>query len=221
MHLICVIGTFLLLLLPYVLSQALHGLRITPPSLSGRYINCTFHPSPEVGLVKVQEESVANVTFNCTCTSQALSAGKVILLQVTHDHRDIIEIQEGHEHRVDCSENEYSGTTVVFAKFLGRDILRFTATDKSTDAKEDVAVDWVQPYPVSVIRAPSALDIAFVAIIAILVGINTINMGCHLDLAVVKDNLKRPCAIGIGFTSQYLFMPLVSPSKNNSLHSVA
>ncbi|GAU94752.1 hypothetical protein RvY_06473-2 [Ramazzottius varieornatus] len=219
MHLICVIGTFLLFLIPYVLGQALNGIR-NAPTFHGKvsYLNCTFYPSLEVGLVKVEEEASANITFNCTCTSEAINAGKVILLELTHPKTKVLEITEGDKHHIDCGSKDasssrddsvYAGVAVVLGKFLGREVLDFTAADRDANG-EDWGVDWIEPYPVSIIRAPSALDTAFVVIIATLVGINTINMGCHLDLTVVKENLKRPCAIGIGFTSQYLFMPLIA-----------
>lgn len=95
----------------------------------------------------------------------------------------------------------------VRGKFLGRDNLIITASDVKDDSTKEVEL--VEFYPVSIIRKASVLDTVFVVVIAVLVSINTVNMGCHLDLQVVKDNLKRPCAIGIGFTSQYVFMPLV------------
>ena len=39
--------------------------------------------------------------------------------------------------------------------------------------------------------------------------LNTINMGCALDLAVVKKNIIRPVGPIVGFISQFTFMPLV------------
>lgn len=40
--------------------------------------------------------------------------------------------------------------------------------------------------------------------------INTVNMGCGLDLNVVKQNILRPVGPIVGFVSQFTFMPLVS-----------
>jgi len=39
--------------------------------------------------------------------------------------------------------------------------------------------------------------------------INTINMGCGLDLGIVKQNFLRPVGPIVGFISQFTFMPLV------------
>ena len=39
--------------------------------------------------------------------------------------------------------------------------------------------------------------------------LNTINMGCVLDMSVVKQNIFRPVGPIVGFVSQFTFMPLV------------
>jgi len=61
---------------------------------------------------------------------------------------------------------------------------------------------------IPVIRAKRAIDKIFVGIIILLVSIAFINMGCTLDMVVVKETLKRPVGPVIGFCCQYLFMPL-------------
>merc|ERR550534_3085163 len=61
---------------------------------------------------------------------------------------------------------------------------------------------------IPVIRAKRAIDKIFVSIIILLVSIAFINMGCTLDMVVVKETLKRPVGPTIGFCCQYLFMPL-------------
>jgi hypothetical protein len=140
---------------------------------------------------------------------------QVILLQIETNKPGVIDIIEGRQSEINCAADDLTSSQVtVFAKFLGRDDLIITAMD--TSAGKEESEELVQFYPVSVMRVPTKLDTAFIIIIAILVGINTINMGCHLDLGVVKENLKRPCAIGIGFTSQYIFMPLVRTSLSAS-----
>jgi hypothetical protein len=78
MHCICVVGTLFLMLIPYVISQAFNGMR-SSSSGRGRLLNCTFYPAPELGLEKIHEQSTGNVTFNCTCSAEAQSAGKVII----------------------------------------------------------------------------------------------------------------------------------------------
>lgn len=43
--------------------------------------------------------------------------------------------------------------------------------------------------------------------------LNTINMGCALDMSIVKQNILRPVGPIVGFISQFTFMPLVSDLK--------
>jgi len=61
---------------------------------------------------------------------------------------------------------------------------------------------------IAVIRAKRAIDRVFVGVIILLVSIAFINMGCTLDMVVVKETLRRPVGPVIGFCCQYLFMPL-------------
>jgi sodium/bile acid cotransporter 3/5 len=49
----------------------------------------------------------------------------------------------------------------------------------------------------------------FTTVLTILMIINYINMGCQLNLDVIKKVLKKPVSPAIGFMSQFLFMPLV------------
>jgi len=46
--------------------------------------------------------------------------------------------------------------------------------------------------------------------VAVLISLAYINMGCALDLDVMKQVLKRPVGPAIGFVSQFLFMPIIS-----------
>ena len=62
----------------------------------------------------------------------------------------------------------------------------------------------------SVIRKDRAIDKIFIAMVALLVIIANVGMGCKVDLDVVKEVLKKPLAPAIGFFCQYLIMPLVS-----------
>lgn len=66
------------------------------------------------------------------------------------------------------------------------------------------------PLKVSVVRVIRTVDKVFVFAVAILMGLNYINMGCSLDLDVVKGTLLRPIGPVVGLLSQYIFMPLIS-----------
>lgn len=50
----------------------------------------------------------------------------------------------------------------------------------------------------------------FDRIMVIMAVLNLINMGCALDIAIVKQNIVRPVGVIVGFISQFTFMPLVS-----------
>ena len=72
------------------------------------------------------------------------------------------------------------------------------------------------PFLVTVVRFSNTLDSTFTIIIAAVAIINTVNMGCGLDLNIVKQNILRPVGPVVGFISQFTFMPLVSFTFINS-----
>lgn len=63
---------------------------------------------------------------------------------------------------------------------------------------------------VSVARRNDDLQKAFTVLVAVLVLMNNINMGCFIDLGTIKKVLEKPVAPAIGFFCQFLFMPLSS-----------
>lgn len=63
---------------------------------------------------------------------------------------------------------------------------------------------------VGVVRKQESLQILFTIFVLILVQINNINMGCFLDLEMIRNVLAKPVAPLIGFLCQFLFMPLAS-----------
>lgn len=54
------------------------------------------------------------------------------------------------------------------------------------------------------------LEKIFTGSVIVLVLLNYINMGCAVNLQVVKSVLRKPVAPAIGFIAQYLFMPVIS-----------
>lgn len=68
----------------------------------------------------------------------------------------------------------------------------------------------ISNYVVTVVRASDFWDNMFTILMAVLALINTINMGCGLDLNIVKKSILRPIGPIVGFISQFTFMPLVS-----------
>lgn len=58
-------------------------------------------------------------------------------------------------------------------------------------------------------RGHRVLDKIFIHVVIAMVMVAYINMGCAIDLKVIKETLRRPVAPAIGLFCQYLFMPLV------------
>jgi len=56
----------------------------------------------------------------------------------------------------------------------------------------------------------SILAKIFTISVIILVSLNYINLGCAMDLEIVRNVLKKPTAPTLGFFTQYIFMPVVS-----------
>lgn len=99
----------------------------------------------------------------------------------------------------------WTGSVNLTAKFLG--YARVFVNLRRTADKELVAES--KPGNVTVIRTPRPVDRAFIYTVAVLVSVAFVNMGCMLDLEIVKETLKKPIGPVIGFCCQYIFMPLV------------
>lgn len=63
---------------------------------------------------------------------------------------------------------------------------------------------------VKVVRSERVVDKLFTYSVAVLVSVIYINFGCALDWSAFKKTVRRPIGPIIGFTSQFLTMPLVS-----------
>ena len=91
----------------------------------------------------------------------------------------------------------------ISGHFLG--VTKVQAEIKNKDqvlAKESMNVE--------VVRKKTIQSKVFSYSVAILVSLAYINMGCALDIDVVKNTLKRPIGPAIGFICQFLVMPLLS-----------
>ncbi|KAK4024157.1 hypothetical protein OUZ56_009545 [Daphnia magna] len=73
-------------------------------------------------------------------------------------------------------------------------------------AADTIAI--LSDYVVTVVRESDTMDNIFTVIMIIMAVLNTINMGCALDMAIVKQNILRPVGPIVGFISQFTFMPL-------------
>uniref|UniRef100_A0A2P2HWE9 P3 protein-like n=1 Tax=Hirondellea gigas TaxID=1518452 RepID=A0A2P2HWE9_9CRUS len=121
--------------------------------------------------------------------------------------------QDGESTRAGRKVSESSGRYMegeldVSGVFLGFSEVRFVLSDgQDHDLKE---VDSSSSVPVKVQRGAHVLDKIFVLVVILLVIIVYINMGCAIDLDVIKETLRRPVAPVVGLLTQYLVMPLLS-----------
>ena len=91
----------------------------------------------------------------------------------------------------------------ITGKFLG-------FTEIKAELKKDTKILAQDTMKVSVVRKKTIQSKLFSYSVAILVSLAYINMGCAMDLEVVKQTLKKPVGPLIGFICQYLIMPLLS-----------
>ncbi len=134
-------------------------------------------------------------------------------VEVTSSHPEIAEILDKSMIVGDFTPNtNWTGSFNVSAKFLGYTqvvVKLWGRLSISRNGSEPKLLAESEPTKVSVIRLPRMIDSAFIYTVAILVSVAFINMGCIVDLDIVKATLRKPIGPAIGFCSQYLFMPLV------------
>ncbi|XP_023222731.1 ileal sodium/bile acid cotransporter-like [Centruroides sculpturatus] len=150
--------------------------------------NLTFHPSS----VKIIEEQKEWVNFN---SSDETWEGAKLELKV--DDADIADITDS----VVNYEQLYGNLTVE-GKFLGRTKVRACLHSKWNNN--------CQTLPVTVLKKERAVTKAFIISVAIIVTLSYVNMGCAVDLTVVKNVLLKPFGPIVGFLCQYLIMPLIA-----------
>ena len=132
-------------------------------------------------------------------------------VEVASDHPEIASIQYLGDSKDFSPNTNWSGSFNITARFLGytRVVVRLWGNISANRVVEDKdLVAQSEPGKVAVIRAHRAVDRAFIYTVAILVSVAFINMGCMLDLDIVKATLKKPIGPAIGFCCQYVFMPL-------------
>ena len=129
------------------------------------------------------------------------------IIQNSQYPRQVIEFTEDNTYRFKITENEptFSSEFKIKALFLGYSNITFRIYNNNKSFSQIL-----DNYSVSVVRQSSVFDIFFGIIIISLVTVNYVNMGCHMDLEVVKKTLKMPIGPMIGFVCQFTIMPLVS-----------
>ena len=127
------------------------------------------------------------------------------IVQSSQYPRQVIELIEENTipFKVTESEPNFSSEFKIKGLFLGYSNISFKIV------KNNTFIQKLDNYSVSVVRKSSIFDIFFGIIIISLVTVNYVNMGCHMDLQVVKETLKMPIGPLIGFVCQFTIMPLV------------
>lgn len=138
------------------------------------------------------------------------AAGDILLKDENNDHLNHIEVKPERIPLTALEKEEPdspspSGSFNVSGKFLGFTRVRLVLSDGN-----DQELMASEPVQVKVQRGKRVLDKIFIHVIILLVIVAYINMGCAIDLKVIKETLRRPVAPAIGLASQYLFMPMVS-----------
>ncbi|CAG0897276.1 unnamed protein product [Darwinula stevensoni] len=95
-------------------------------------------------------------------------------------------------------------TLKLLPHWLGRTGIRIKLTDQTGSVVAEEVVK------VTILRQIRIIDRIFMIVLTCMVVVNNVNMGCQLDLNVIKETLKRPIGPAVGFFSQFTVMPLVS-----------
>lgn len=77
-----------------------------------------------------------------------------------------------------------------------------------TSDKKDELVQLESVRIVTAFDKNNVLSDIFTGLVAVLVSLNTVNMGCALDLDIVKKSLKSPVNLLVGFFTHYVLMPV-------------
>jgi len=165
----------------------------------------TVKYSPE--FVSIREDDHQQVSFLINDTLPSNSAQYYYDLQIIHP--DIAEVRGNKTFHPRPGDGRVllNDTFEIRGTFLGRTNVQFVRRVKG---KQDVTNS--NQMEVIVKRKQRLLSTIFTISVVTLVSLNYINMGCALDIDVVKAVLKKPIAPLVGFATQFICMPIVSLS---------
>lgn len=158
-----------------------------------------------IGNKKNVTVSLSNLTFtesnwNCTSVLSSEPDSPKILGTVLYCSSKVCDKYESSEQ---CNMTlELEGLSLGTAKVF------ISAKTNDTDPNK-----WRIPSPhldVSVLRPPKVIHKVFNGLVATIVSLNYINMGCALDLKIVKAVIKKPIGPIVGMFCQFLIMPAVA-----------
>ena len=212
-----IIILYLCLLLPLILAVVQGADELSALKFSKNRIlpsKVSFEPS-EVS--KLQEQNYTEVNLTLTFDDQdppdEISKSD-LQVKLRTDDSSIASIsrnedESGQDIFLNLSElpdsqigNNWTWTFNISANFLG--FAKVSAVVLQDDQEKETIL------PVSVVRKKTIQSKLFAYSVAILVSLAYINMGCAMDLKVVRETLKKPIGPLIGFICQYIFMPLIA-----------
>jgi len=175
----------------------------------------SFYPTKVDGLT---ENSEHRVQISCNGSQKHYDS---VTLKLASADPDIAAVSS---EKVILCQCDLAGSTsnmsqfVLRGIFLGRTVinvetLNATQLVKSVNQRPLKVINASLPvvdYHVSVVRKQRLIDHLFLAMATIMLICANVGMGCKIDMAVVKEVLRKPIAPAIGFGCQYFIMPLVS-----------
>ena len=127
-----------------------------------------------------------------------------------------------------AASGEANGTswTVPFklhANFLGfaKVSAEVRTASPSSSSSPLVAARAQEPLKVSAVRFKTLESKLFAYSVAALISLAYVNMGCALDLDVVRQTVRRPVGPAIGFACQFVVMPLLSFALGQAVFDTA
>lgn len=187
-----------------LMAQHVH---VTKPNQQPKQLKVVFGPELSE---KITEGETKIIEFQIANMDDFDDRGS-LEVEVSSVHPDIASVQYVGDTKDFSPNTNWTGSFNLTASFLGytQVVVRLWGNISTNRVADKEVVAQSEPAKVAVIRSHRAVDKAFIYTIAILVSVAFINMGCMLDLEIVKATLKKPIGPAIGFCCQYIFMPLV------------
>ncbi len=194
----------------------------------------TFLPRKINKLTEGETQSVKLLCEDCTDPAFLLPDYPGLKLALMSDDPRVATIEhekgkvndsydDGYEVVIDVADLGVQGSswTVPFnvtANFLG--FSKIHAEIRDTSSEKPLAKS-APSLPLSAVRIKTLESKLFAASVATLVSLAYINMGCAMDLKVVKEVLRRPVGPAIGFMCQFVIMPLLSFALGQAIFTTA
>ncbi|XP_054920661.2 ileal sodium/bile acid cotransporter-like [Dermacentor andersoni] len=158
----------------------------------------TFDPPRRIS-VHEKSEVVVQVSF-------AMTGDRVVAVSSADPSIATVDLSKVNLH----SEAHGSAFNVtVRGVFVGYTKLHFRVCELRGDAETNCVE---LSYVVAVLRARTVLQKTFPVVVALMLFLNFISMGCQVDMGAILECLKQPLAPTIGCLCQFIFMPLASYS---------